>query len=177
MRVDFLREKLNLDPTNPQKSWDELERRLQEIKELEKGLEEVRLALSSELIDKWYEDLKTEWPMIDREYKKGESFCLKLEGLCIGCWYKDEEDPDTNIPIIGIICEVDYDLDTNKVPKDQEEFAKRILAACGYSTDLNLTDREGGWMRRIPTTKGEDVNKIFEAARNLSTIMFPKPLK
>lgn len=154
MITNFLRDKLQLDTS--QKSWKKLNTQIEEVEELLEGLSTLRMELSSDLIDKWYDNLRPKWNMLRNEPRK--SFGILINGMWFGCWWAEESD-NGDSPIWGIYCE-----DGNPTSK-QTKVAEKILSRCGINIPMQMYK---GWLVWDNTIQGDKVaDRLYNAASEL----------
>lgn len=150
MITDFLRDKLNL--TTSASDFRKLNRKIEEIEELEDGLKALRLEISSELIDLWHDRLLKKWPMLRNE--PGKSFGILIQGMWFGCWWAEEAD-NKDYPIWGIKCAED------NPSERQVGIAREIISKSG----LAYTVSDDQWMAYDNTTKGDVIaGRLYNAA-------------
>lgn len=153
MITKFLRDKLELGSSIS--DWKKLNIKIAEIEELQNGLKTLRLEMSSDLIDSWYEKLLKTWPMLRNEPR--QSFGMLIEGMWFGCWWAKESN-EKDSPIWGVYCA------DGKPELKQIEIAKKILSECGLSNEIG----ENQWMTWDNTIKGDEIaDKIYAAASKL----------
>lgn len=153
MITQFLREKLELDTSIA--SWRKLNNRINEVNELVNGLESLRLEMSSDLIDSWYETLREKWPMLRTKPRK--SFGILIKGMWFGCWNAEESD-NGDSPIWGVFCN-----DGNPSAL-QMKVANKILSLAGLSNSVE----ENQWLTWDNTIHGDKIaDKIYTVAKEL----------
>lgn len=153
MITDFLRDKLELG--NSISDWKKLNNKIAEVEELEEGLRTLRIEMSSDLIDLWYENLLNKWPMLRNEPRK--SFGILIQGMLFGCWWAEESD-DKDSPIWGVYC------DSVTPTSRQVKIAQKIIGKSGLSNVVN----EDQWMTWSNTIKGEQIaDKLYTVAEEL----------
>lgn len=159
----FLREQLSVEVNKD--SWLKINETLKDLDVLYKNLQNLKIELSSELIDKWYFELIDKWPTLD--YKPHISFGLYLKNdIWCGCYFKASgEGMDTGDnwePFWGF---KSLALD-NAIQLEQKEMINKILETA------NMHGKDGGfWIKWDNTLSGsERCDLLFQAALDLGYI-------
>lgn len=151
--VDFLRDKLEVDVTKS--SWKKLNDQIDEVQELIDGLTTLRTQISSDFIDKWYEQLLPKWSMLRNEPHK--SFGILIKGMWFGCWWAEEAD-NHDSPIWGIFC------DEGNPTSAKIKIAEKILSKCGLTNSVG----DNQWMTWSNTIEGDKIaDRLYTAAKDL----------
>jgi hypothetical protein len=151
----FLSEKL-LTSNSPEENLKSLNETLQELQQLEESIKDLQLQLSIEMVKKWEEQLKNDFPDIQHDLNNGEySFGIFVKNIWIGCW--SDTTPDG--PYWGFWSEA--------VPtKRQISMVRKILTHNGYC-DVEVKEQDG-FLYWKNTLHGEmRCRGFYEAAREL----------
>ena len=165
-KTEFIRKELNinLDLTGRKK----LNEVLSNLEETKKTIEYLQIRISHELIDQWYNSLKTDWPMM--EYDPHISFGLRLkDNLLVGCRFNKDSDGDEggdNLPYWGFRFITKQD----KIDDKQEHIILNILKSSGLdSFKLNFDDNMTLLWQK--TDEGDKVcRQLFSSAKKMGYI-------
>ena len=128
--------------------WKELNERIANLPDIQKAMQNMRLALSKDLIDEWYHELKDEWPDLRREVHK--SFGMLIRGVWVGCWCGSD---NGGSPYWGFWCEGDG-------TEEQKAMVSAILVEC----DIAAPERSKNFIAWSSTLHGADRCRAFYRA-------------
>lgn len=155
---DFLRSELKIESSK--EGWKQLREKLSELYELEDGVLQLRREISHDLIEQWYNELKSEWPNLT--YEPRISFGLMLQGkIWCGCKFDDEGGDMGNDeqPFWGFLNQSAREQPSSK----QIAIVESILNYCGLSGEEELP-----WIKWNNTLSGASrCRELFKAAKEL----------
>jgi hypothetical protein len=154
---NFLSKKL-LTSDSPEENWENISETLDELHQLKESINKLKIPLSIELVKKWENQLKKDFPEIQHDFDNGEySFGILVQNILIGCWSETTIDG----PYWGF-----KRLSGSK--KQQFNMARNILKQAGYDDEGHNRNEESEWMYWDRTLHGElRCRGFYEAAREL----------
>lgn len=88
----YLREKMFDNEKSNIENWENINKRLKDIRKLEEELCNLLESISRDVIDDWYQELLPVWKGYGLRNEKRKSFGINVQGVLIGCWDGRGED-------------------------------------------------------------------------------------
>lgn len=140
-----------------------LNKKIDAIEYLLRGLEDLKRPVCRDLIDNWYEKLKEQWPQLQQEKQK--SLGIYVDGMWIGCWFGGDNEGFHYQPYWGFLVE------SKCITEEQRNKVIEILNQCGFDYGSCKKEEKYGWIAWDNTSNGyEDCQKLFSAAKELGYI-------
>lgn len=148
----FLREQLVNSNASSLEQWESINKKIDEVDNLQKGLRNLQLDIAKDLIAEWKKNLTSKWSKW-LKYEDNESFGIQFYGVWCGCCCGKD---NNNKPYWGFFCK-------NQSEK-QKEMVKAILERTG-TTEVNS---EKSWISWYNTSHGDDrCEAFYQAALDL----------
>lgn len=140
------------------KNWEEVEN-------LKNVLNRIQFEICSKEIEKWYNELRLDWPNLDLTLKKNDdewAFYIEFKGVKCGCWSR--LDSNSGKPYWGI---------TN----NQNGICKVIVNKIAYKAKLPESKSDHNFFKWNYTTDGVIIcKKIYQTAKRYERL-FKEPAK
>lgn len=147
--VDFLKKGI-IDPNaSVTEQWNAIMKKIEDVKELQNGIESLKTSFKQDLIDQWYNNLRQKWGnLLKHEDKK--SLGININGVWCGCWSDGKE------PYWGFQC--------NAPSENQTDMVSSILKEAG----MDLINQDGIWISWDYTLQGDEQCDVFyQTAKDL----------
>lgn len=158
----YLREQLLNTTDLAIDNWHKINQKIEEIDNLKKEMENLKISVSCDVIDEWYQQLKQEWPPELLKYEPRKSFGILIQDVWCGCWCGSD---NGGIPYWGF---------RTKENTDREKKQKMVDEILKEADMLELLGNQNSkWFRWCNTDNGvKQCNALYNAAKKLGYLDF-----